>query len=155
MCTTCSAAFSVRLDCTHCRLPLVHILSVRNLMCKKRMIMVINKEAFACCFKHWPVGFAWQQDSVPSSCCCLVVQAVSTLLWRPLGNHTFRPTWNALHKTWGRVTMAAGFIAVNLGIWVAGIGWPYYLLFAVQVGGILGVAALQQPTQVSNATFPV
>ena len=49
--------------------------------------------------------------------------------------------------------MAVGFIAVNLGIWVAGIGWPYYLLFAVQVGGILGVAALQQPKQVSNATF--
>ena len=49
--------------------------------------------------------------------------------------------------------MAVGFVAVNLGIWVAGIGWPYYLLFAVQVGGILGVASLQQPHQVSNGAM--
>ncbi len=45
--------------------------------------------------------------------------------------------------------MAVGFVAVNLGIWLAGIGWPYYLLFAVEVAAILGFASLQKPQEVS------
>ncbi len=77
------------------------------------------------------------------------LQAISTLLWRPLGSHSFRPTWNVLHQTWGKATMAVGSVALCLGIWVAGVGWPYYALYAVQVGGILGMASLQKPQQVS------
>jgi hypothetical protein len=54
-----------------------------------------------------------------------------------------------MHQTWGTATMAVGFVAVNLGIWLAGIGWPYYLLFAVEVAAILGFASLQKPQEVS------
>lgn len=57
-----------------------------------------------------------------------------------------------MHQTWGMATMAVGFIAVNLGIWVAGVGWPYYLLFALEVTAILGFASLQKPQQVSKAS---
>ncbi len=48
--------------------------------------------------------------------------------------------------------MTVGFVAVNLGIWVAGVGWPYYLLFALEVTVILGFASLQKPQQVSKAS---
>lgn len=57
-----------------------------------------------------------------------------------------------MHQTWGTATMAVGFVAVNLGIWVAGVGWPYYLLFALEVTAILGFASLQKPQQVSKAS---
>lgn len=57
-----------------------------------------------------------------------------------------------MHQTWGTATMAVGFVAVNLGIWVAGVGWPYYLLFALEVTAILGLASLQKPQQVSKAS---
>lgn len=48
--------------------------------------------------------------------------------------------------------MAVGFVAVNLGIWVASVGWPYYLLFALEVTVILGFASLQKPQQVARKT---
>ena len=54
-----------------------------------------------------------------------------------------------MHQTWGMATMTVGFVAVNLGIWVAGVGWPYYLLFALEVTVILGFTSLQKPQQVS------
>ena len=75
----------------------------------------------------------------------LCVQALSALLWRPLASHTFRPTWNSIHQTGGKVTVFAGTVAVSLGIHVSGIGWPYYILHAFVVGCFLIPAALQNP----------
>lgn len=104
---------------------------------------------------HPPVTFAGKCHKVMgySALAFIVVQAVSTLLWRPLGNHSFRSSWNAMHQTWGMATMTVGFVAVNLGIWVAGVGWPYYLLFALEVTVILGFTSLQKPQQVASKAF--
>ena len=50
-----------------------------------------------------------------------------------------------MHINWGKATMAVGFTAVNLGIHVAGVGWPWYLIFAAQSGTILGAAYYTDP----------
>lgn len=75
----------------------------------------------------------------------MCLQALSALLWRPLAGHSFRPTWNSIHHNAARATMAAGIVAVQLGIHVAGVGWPYYILFAFLAGCFLIPAALLKP----------
>ena len=84
------------------------------------------------------------------------LQALSALLWRPLGSHSFRPTWNKVHANWGKATMAVGATAVCLGIHVAGVGWPWYLLYAFLTGSILGAAYYMDPLRskkVQSATY--
>ena len=73
------------------------------------------------------------------------LQALSALLWRPHGSHSFKPTWNKVHAKWGKATMAVGANAVCLGIHVAGVGWPWYFVFALQAGTILGAAFYIKP----------
>lgn len=75
--------------------------------------------------------------------CCL--QALSALLWRPHDGHSLKPTWNKVHINWGKATMAFGATAVCLGIHVSGVGWPWYLMFAISAGTILGAAYYIDP----------
>ena len=50
--------------------------------------------------------------------------------------------------------MAVGIFAVFLGIRVSGVGWVYYVLFALQANSILAIAHLQKPNKVcSKALF--
>ena len=78
-----------------------------------------------------------------SAVCCL--QALSALLWRPHSGHSLKPTWNKVHINWGKATMAVGATAVCLGIYVSGVGWPWYLMFAFSTGSILGAAYYIDP----------
>lgn len=83
----------------------------------------------------------------------ITAQALSALLWRPLAGHSLRPSWNSIHHSWARVTFVAGVIAVCLGIHVAGVGWPYFVLHALLVGAFLIPAAVLQP--VSKKQSPI
>lgn len=80
------------------------------------------------------------------------LQALSALLWRPHGSHSFKPTWNKVHTNLGKATMAVGATAVCLGIHIAGVGWPWYLVFALQTGSILGAAYFMDPMNSNKAS---
>ncbi|KAL3160652.1 hypothetical protein ABBQ32_010572 [Trebouxia sp. C0010 RCD-2024] len=81
----------------------------------------------------------------------ICLQALSALLWRPHGSHSFKPTWNKVHAKWGKATMAVGATAVCLGIHVAGVGWPWYLVYALLTGSILGTAYYMDPLKYKKA----
>ena len=65
------------------------------------------------------------------------MQALGTIIWRPLKGHKYRAMWDVGHHWLGRFALALGIAAVFTGIYIAAVGWGYYVAYGATVGVFL------------------
>lgn len=72
-----------------------------------------------------------------------LLQAVSTIIWRPLKGHKYRAAWDVGHHWLGRLAFALGVASFFLGVYIAAVGWGWYVAYGATVGAFLILIGLK------------
>lgn len=72
-----------------------------------------------------------------------MVQALSTTIWRPLKGHKYRALWDVGHHWLGRLAFVLGIASFFLGIYIAAVGWGWYVAYGATVGAFLILMGLK------------
>ena len=56
------------------------------------------------------------------------------MIWRPLKAHRYRALWDVGHHWLGRLAMLLAIAAMFTGIYIAQVGWGYYVAYGATIG---------------------
>ncbi|KAL0038415.1 hypothetical protein WJX77_005585 [Trebouxia sp. C0004] len=71
------------------------------------------------------------------------LQAISSLIWRPLKAHRWRGVWDLGHHWLGRLAFVLAVAAVFTGIYIAAVGWGYYVAYGATLAAFLLLVAFK------------
>ena len=72
-----------------------------------------------------------------------VVQAITSLVWRPLKAHRLRRVWDVGHHWLGRAAFVLSVAAMVTGIYIAAVGWGYYVAYGATLAMFLLLMAMK------------
>jgi len=71
------------------------------------------------------------------------LQAISSLIWRPLKAHRWRGVWDLGHHWLGRLAFLLAVAAMFTGIYIAAVGWGYYVVYGAALAAFLLLMAFK------------
>ncbi len=71
------------------------------------------------------------------------MQAISSLIWRPLKAHRWRGIWDLGHHWLGRLAFLFAVAAMFTGIYIAAVGWGYYVAYGAALAAFLLLMAFK------------
>ncbi|KAL0052572.1 hypothetical protein WJX82_004070 [Trebouxia sp. C0006] len=71
------------------------------------------------------------------------LQAISSLIWRPLKAHRWRGIWDLGHHWLGRLAFLFAVAAMFTGIYIAAVGWGYYVAYGAALAAFLLLMAFK------------
>lgn len=72
-----------------------------------------------------------------------VLQAITSLIWRPLKAHRLRGVWDVGHHWLGRAAFVLSIAAMFTGIYIAAVGWGYYVAYGATLAMFLLLMAMK------------
>ncbi len=73
----------------------------------------------------------------------ICLQAVSSMIWRPLKAHRWRGAWDVGHHWLGRAAVVLAIAAMFTGIYIAAVGWGYYVAYGAALAVFLLLMAFK------------
>lgn len=83
-----------------------------------------------------------------------VLQAITSLIWRPLKAHRLRGRWDVGHHWLGRAAFALSIAAMFTGIYIAAVGWGYYVAYGATLAMFLLLMAIKDVIDIFMVTLP-
>ena len=74
---------------------------------------------------------------------CALLQAVTSLIWRPLKAHKLRGVWDVGHHWLGRASFVLAIAAMFTGIYIAAVGWGYHVAYGATIAMFLVLMAMK------------